>query len=147
MSDIHSSLKYKLIGNLERVRVMERPLEAFSRKLWPWSEAKLVFWVGLLAVLDYTSTWAFLTYGHPQAGEGGLIAGWALQTGGFLKLLLVDAVSVGGLILMGLGIRWMYCRLGICGLGRTALVFLLLPYFVVIMAVIFNNIFWALAWI
>lgn len=124
---------------------MERPLEAFSRKLWPWPESKLIFLVTLLVGLDYASTYAFLDLGrNHQVVEGGLLAGWALQTGGFLKLLLVDAITVGGLILLGLGLKSLYSRLGFPGLGRTALIFLLIPYFIVTLAVVYNNIFWAL---
>jgi hypothetical protein len=119
-------------------------MESFSKKLWPWSETKLIFLICLLAVLDFISTYAFLTFGNPQVVEGGLIAGWALQTGGFLKLLLVDLGFITILILLAFHIRSIYSKNGFQGLGRTAFVFLLIPYFIVVMAVVYNNVFWAL---
>lgn len=124
---------------------MERPLERFSKQLWPWSESRLLFFIGLLATLDYISTYTFLTFGsNPQVVEGGLLAGWALQTGGFLKLFLVDIACVGILIILAISMRSLYSKVGVRGLGRAAFVFLLIPYFIVSMAVIYNNIFWAL---
>jgi hypothetical protein len=145
LSNNYDSIKYDRRRNLVRERAIERPLEGFSKQLWPWSESKLIFLVGLLAVLDYISTYVFLTFGsYPQVIEGGLLAGWALQSGGFLKLFLVDVVCVGTLMVLAISIQSLYSRLGIRGLGRAAFVFLLIPYFIVSMAVIYNNIFWAL---
>jgi hypothetical protein len=145
LRDIYESTKYKLKGGFEREGAMERPFEAFSRKLWPWPESRLIFLIGLLAVLDYVSTYSFLTFGKiPQVTEGNPLASWALHTGGFAKLFLVDIISVGTLLLLAVGTRYFYSKLGFRGLGRTAFVFLLVPYFIVIMAVVYNNIFWAL---
>jgi hypothetical protein len=129
---------------LNRERAIERLMESFAKKLWPWSESKLIFLICLLAVLDFVSTYAFLTFGNPQVIEGGLLAAWALQTGGFLKLFLLDLVFITILILLATHLREIYSKFGFQGLGHTAFVFLLVPYFIVIMAVVYNNIFWAL---
>jgi hypothetical protein len=135
------SLRQKLKRNIERERPLERPLERVSRKLWPWSEAKLVRYVILLAAMDYLSTYVFLEISpNRHLREGGPLAGWALRTGGFGKLFLVDAAIVLILISLAIGFRWLYGRLGFGGLGRTAFVFLLVPYFVVTLAVVYNNI-------
>lgn len=145
MANICDILKTRLRSNFEREHALELPFEAFSRKLWPWSETKLLLLVGILAVLDYVSTYSFLTYGRiPQVAEGNHFAAWALKTGGFPKLFLMDLISVGTLILLAVVARHLYSRLGFRGLGRIAFVLLLVPYFVVIMAVVYNNIFWAL---
>jgi hypothetical protein len=145
LNNFYDSIKCKIKTNAEKERAMEVPLETFSKKIWPWSESKLIFLVALLIILDFISTYAFLNFGkNPQVVEGGLLAGWALQTGGFLKLLLVDAIAVGGLILVSISTRSLFSRLGFPGLGRSFLVFLLAPYFLVTLVVVYNNIFWAL---
>jgi hypothetical protein len=144
LENIYDSLKNRFQRNLERTREIERPVEVFANKLWPWSASRLILLIGILAVLDYLSTYAFLNSGNKQVVEGGLLAGWALQTGGYLKLLVVDFLAVGSLIGMALGMRSLYTKLGFQELGRTALIFLLTPYLITIFAVVFNNIFWAL---
>ena len=134
-------IRDNLRKSLERERKLDRPLEAISRRLWPWPESKLVTYVGLAALMDFLSTYAFLTFGrHGHVAEAGLLARWALHTGGFLGLFLVDAICIGILILLAVGLRSLYSRLGFNGYGRTAMVFLLTPYFVIIMAVVYNNI-------
>ena len=126
---------------VERERTLEQPLEAFSRLLWPWHESKLVLFVSLLAVLDYVSTYTAINLsGANHVYEAGLLARWALQTGGFPKLLLVDTASIGVLIFLAVSVRFLYTRLGFRGFGRTAFVFLLIPYSIIIMAVVINNI-------
>jgi hypothetical protein len=142
--NIYDSAKDRLKAGLERQRALEVPLESFSRRLWPWSHSKLVFLIVVLAVLDYVSTYAFLTFGGPDLVEGGRLAAWALQRGSFSGLFLMDALTVGTLIILAFSLRSLYSRLGFRGLGRTAFVFLLMPYFVVVMAVVYNNIIWAL---
>jgi hypothetical protein len=134
-------LKSRLMQSFERERPIERPLEAISRKLWPWSESRLIRTVGVLAALDFISTYVFLEVStNSRLVEGGPLAGWALKNGGFFGLFLIDFLSVGSLILLGLAVRALYRKLGFAGLGRTALVFLLVPYLIVILAVIYNNI-------
>jgi hypothetical protein len=59
------------------------------------SEGKLARFVLLLAAMDYVSTYAFIRLSsNDHVTEGGPIAGWALQTGGFLRLFLVDSAVV-----------------------------------------------------
>jgi hypothetical protein len=141
MRAMFDTLKENLKRSAERERKLERPMEAVSRVLWPWPESKLIFYVCLAALMDFSSTFALLTFSrNGQVAEAGLIAKWALQTGGFTRLFLIDAGMIGALILLALGLRALYNRLGFRGFGRTALVFLLIPYFVIIMAVVYNNI-------
>ncbi len=141
MHRIFESMKERIRRGVERERKLERPLEKVSRLLWPWDETKLVLFVSLLAVLDYISTFAALELsGNNQVYESGLLANWALETGGFIALFLVDAASIGALILLAIGVRSIYNRWGFPGFGRTGFVFLLIPYAVIIMAVVINNI-------
>jgi len=102
-------IKYRVRRSVERERTLERPLEAFSRLLWPWHDSKLMLFVCLLAVLDYVSTYAALELsGSNQVYEAGLLARWALQTGGFPKLLLVDTASIGMLIFLAVCAQFLY---------------------------------------
>ena len=141
MQERRGWFKAKMMESFERDRPLERPLEAISRKLWPWPESKLIRTIGVLAALDFISTYVFLEIStNHRLVEGGPLAGWALQRGGFFGLFLVDLLSVGSLVLLALAVRALYQRLGFTGLGRTALVFLLVPYLIVILAVIYNNI-------
>ena len=136
-----SSLRNRLESKIERDRPLERRLEAVSKTLWPWSESKLIRYVILIAALDYLSTYAFLRVSsHSYLIEGGPIAGWALQTGGFARLFLVDAAAVLSLIFLAVGLRSLYTRWGFRGFGRSAFIFLLIPYFVVTLAVVYNNV-------
>lgn len=136
-----SLLRNRLASKMERERSLERPLEAVSKSLWPWSEAKLIRYVILIAALDYVSTYAFLKVSsNHNLVEGGPIAGWALQTGGFGRLFLVDAATVLSLIFLALGLRSFYTTKGFRGLGRTAFVVLLVPYFVATLLVVYNNV-------
>ena len=126
---------------IEREQSLERPIEAFSRVLWPYPESKLVFYVSLLAILDYVSTFTALEFsGNSHISEVGLLAKWALQTAGFPGLLIVDVVSIGTLICLAIGVRYLYTKLGFNGFGRAAFIFLLIPYFIVIMGVVVNNV-------
>ena len=141
MYKIFESTKDRVRKNVERERKLERPLEKVSMLLWPWNESRLVLFVSLLAVLDYVSTFAALELsGNNQVYESGLLANWALETGGFFKLFMVDAASIGALILLAIGVRSLYNRWGFPGFGRTGFVFLLIPYAVIIMVVVINNI-------
>jgi hypothetical protein len=136
-----SSLRKRLERKIARDRSLERPLESVSKSLWPWSEAKLIRYVILIAALDYVSTYAFLKLSsNPDLVEGGPIAGWALRTGGFGKLFLVDAAIVLSMIILAVGLRSLYTTWGFGGLGRAAFVILLIPYFVITLAVVFNNV-------
>jgi len=127
--------------NQARERSFDRPLETISRKIWPYAELKLVFYICILAVLDFTSTFVALELsGNNQVSEVGVLAKWALQTGGFPKLLLVDAAVICGLISVAVLARFLYTRLGLKGFGRAAFAFLLVPYFVFIIGVVVNNV-------
>ena len=141
MPKILESMKYRLRKGIERERKLERPLEKASRFLWPWDESKLILFICLLAVLDYVSTFAALELStNNQISEAGLLAKWALETGGFLGLFLVDAGAIGTLLLLAIGIRALYRKIGFPGFGRTGFVFLLIPYSVIIMGIVINNV-------
>jgi hypothetical protein len=68
------------------------------------------------------------------------MAKWALAIGGFPILLVVDAAVIGALILFATWVRALYTRSGFPGFGRTAFVFFFVPYSVIILPVVFNNI-------
>lgn len=141
MKSISNIVKNRIRKNIERDRNLERPIEAFSRVLWPFRESKLVFYVSLLAIIDFTSTFIALEIsGSNHISEVGLLAKWALTTGGFPGLFVMDVICIGVLILLAVGVRHLYTRVGFSGLGRAAFVFLLIPYFISIWAVVVNNI-------
>jgi len=141
MHAFFNGVKNRVRKSIERERALERPIEAFSRVLWPYPESKLVFYVSLLAVLDYVSTFTALELSvNSHVSEVGLLAKWALQTGGFPGLLLMDAAAIVILICLAFGVRSLYTKLGFNGFGRAAFVFLLIPYFVFIMGVVVNNV-------
>jgi hypothetical protein len=135
------TLKQQFIKNLERERHLEPRVETLSRKLWPYPISKLVFYITILAVLDFVSTFTALELsGCSHVYEAGPIAKWALQTGGFPVLFIVDTICISTLISLAFGARFFYERLGLKGFGRAAQVLLLCPYLVVIMGVILNNV-------
>ncbi|MFC2012439.1 hypothetical protein ACFLVU_04850 [Chloroflexota bacterium] len=122
---------------------LERHAVVISRWLWPWRESKLIILVGCLAVLDYISTYAFLTISpnnNVNVYESGLIASWALQKDGFRGLLLVDIFAVITVFAVAISARLIYVKSGFAGFGRAAFVVMLTPYVIVTMAVIVNNI-------
>ena len=106
-----------------------RSIEAFSKRLWPWGEWRLLGVVAAAAVLDYFSTYAALEIsGKEGIHEIGLLGGWALGTGGFAGLLLADACALTALSLAAAAARMLCRRRGLNHLGRAAFVVLLLPY-------------------
>ena len=120
---------------------MEKHFEAASIRLWPWRESLLVILVVLLATLDYISTYAFLELsGNKYLYESGKLASWALHKGGFTLLFCVDIAAISALILLAISLRFFQFRLGFRGYGRTCFVVLLIPYAVITLAVIFNNV-------
>ena len=126
---------------IRRDRGLERHAVVVSRWLWPWRESKLIILVGCLAVLDYISTYAFLTLSpNNNVYESGLIASWALQKDGFKGLLLADILAVITVFAVAISARFIYVKSGFAGFGRAAFVVMLTPYVIVAMAVIFNNI-------
>jgi hypothetical protein len=119
----------------------DRDFASFSRFLWPWRESRLIIFVIIGAALDYLSTYVAFKFGGDKVSEAGLIAKWGLQTGGFIKLLVIDLGLIGGLLLLSIGVRYLYNKLGLPGYGRAVFVLVLIPYAALILAVIFNNIF------
>ena len=112
--------------SIERDRSSERYVEAMSRALWPWQESRLLFIVGLLALLDFASTYAVLELsGRADVYEGGLLADWALQMGGFFRLFWVDIFAISALLLAAVAIRLLHVKFGFKGFGRAAFVVLL----------------------
>jgi len=127
--------------SLERDRSSERYVEALSRSLWPWPESRLLALVSFLVVLDYISTYAVLELGRrADVYEGGPLASWALQTSGFMGLFLVDIAAASALLLAAIIVRSLHLKFGFKGFGRAAFVVVLVPYVVVTMAAIFNNV-------
>jgi hypothetical protein len=127
--------------SIERDRSTESYVEAASKSLWPWRESWLLGLVSLLAVLDYASTYAFLELsGSKHVYESGPLARWALQMGGFARLFWVDVAAVSALLVAAVTIRFLHFKFGFKGFGRAAFVFILVPYAVITMAVIFNNV-------
>jgi hypothetical protein len=136
-----ASVKDLVRKNLERDRSREPYVEAASRSLWPWREVWLIGLVSLLFVLDFASTYAALELnGNKYVYEGGPLARWALEMGGFPGLFWVDLAAAGVLLLLAITVRFLHIKFGFKGFGRTAFVFILIPYVVVTMAAIFNNI-------
>jgi hypothetical protein len=140
MKEIISKYKERLRKSIEWERRFDRPLESFARILWPYSDLKLIFYVSALAALDYVSTFAALELSGNNVSEVGILAKWALDTGGFVKLLIVDVAVIGILISIALISRWLYLRIGLKGFARAAFALVLLPYLVFIMGVIINNV-------
>jgi len=127
--------------SLERDRANERYAEVVSRSLWPWQESRLLAIVGCLAALDYVSTYAVLELsGNKYVCEGGPLANWALQMGGFTGLFLLDIAAVTALLLAAVSIQYLHSKFGFKGFGRAAFVVFLVPYVVITTAVVYNNI-------
>jgi len=89
-------------------------------------------------ILDYISTYFALQ--NANTYEDGPLAGWALRTGGFPLLFLVDITAAGTLSLVALGSRFLYGRSGFKGYGRAAFIVVLLPYVIRTLIVVVNNV-------
>jgi len=140
MQSLFEILKTRYEESIKREQKLQRPIEAFARLLWPYSESKLIFYVVVMAIMDFVSTFIALALsGNDQIGEAGLLARWALRTGGFPRLLLADIVLIGTLVCLAICSRALYKRAGFAGFGKAAFIFLLVPYLVVIMGVVVNN--------
>jgi hypothetical protein len=141
MNRTFAAVKDRLKRSIERERYLEKHFEAVSMRLWPWRDSSLVALVGLLAVLDYISTYAFLELsGNKSLYESGKLASWALQKGGISLLFWTDVAAVSALILLAVSLRFFQFRFGFRGYGRACFVVLLIPYVVITLAVIFNNV-------
>ncbi|MDD4877279.1 MAG: hypothetical protein PHQ86_09205 [Dehalococcoidales bacterium] len=141
MENMVNFTKRMIRRGMERDRSNERYVKAISKHLWPWQESKLIGLVSLLVILDYLSTYAFLKLsGKTNVFESSPLASWALQTGGFFKLFWVDIVSIFILLLVAITLRYLINKLGFNIFARTAFVIVLIPYVVITIAAIFNNI-------
>jgi hypothetical protein len=134
-------IKNRFRRDIERERILEPRFEKFSRLLWPWSESKLVLFITTMAILDSVSTFAALKLSVQHVTEVGLIASRVLKVGGYPYLFLEQLIIIAALLLLAQGARLLYTRWGFPGFGRTAFIFLLIPYTTVISAFVINNIF------
>ncbi len=133
-------IKSRVRKAVERDRHAERYMETASRFLWRWREPWLLAFVVFVALLDYASTYAILALsGKSYLNEAGSLAGWALEKGGFAGLFLADLAAVFVISLAAITLRFILFRLGFRGFGRAAFVFLLVPYAVVAMVAVINN--------
>jgi hypothetical protein len=124
----------------ERDRRAERYVEAASKFLWRWREPWLLAFVAFMALLDYGSTYAILDLsGKSYFNEAGSLASWALEKGGFTGLFLADLAAVCAISLAAIILRSILFRFGFRGFGRAAFVFLLLPYAVMALVAVINN--------
>lgn len=133
-------MKDRMKKAVERDRRAERYVEAASRFLWRWREPWLLAFVAFVALLDYASTYAILALsGKSYLNEAGSLARWALEKGGFAGLFLADLAAVFAISLVAVTLRFVLFRFGFRGFGRAAFVFLLVPYAVVAMVAVINN--------
>ena len=140
MSDRRESFREKLDRSLEIEKGWEKHFVRFSKILWPWRETRLIIVVGCVVILDFASTWAFLKLSPNIVIEGGPLAGRVLNSGGFGGLFAFDILSVGLITGLALLVRYIVTRVGFAGYARTAFVLMLIPYVIVTIGVIFNNI-------
>ena len=140
MSPVLQWMKGRVRKAVERDRRVENSVEKISRFLWPWTERQLLFFVGTVAALDYLSTYAVLELsGKRYLNEGGALASWALEKGGFVGLFLVDLGAVLAISLAALALRFILYNYGFKGFSRAAFVFLLVPYAIMAIVAVFNN--------
>jgi len=133
-------IKDRMRKAVERDRRAERYMETTSRFLWRWREPWLLALVAFVALLDYASTYAVLALsGKSYLNEAGSLASWALEKGGFAGLFLADLAAVFAISLVAITLRFVLFRSGFRGFGRAAFVFLLVPYAVVAMVAVINN--------
>jgi hypothetical protein len=133
-------MKDRMRKAVERDRRAERYMETASRFLWRWREPWLLVFVAFVALLDYASTYAILALsGKSYLNEAGSLASWALDKGGFAGLFLADMAAVLAISLVAITLRFVLFRFGFRGFGRAAFVFLLVPYAVVAMVAVINN--------
>ena len=140
MYPILQFMKDRLRKAKERDRRAEGYIEAVAIFLWRWRESWLLAFVASVALLDYATTYTILNLsGKNYLNEAGSLARWALDKGGFVGLFLADVAAVAAISLAAITLRYILFRFGFKGFGRAAFVFLLLPYAVVAMAAIINN--------
>ena len=133
-------MKSRIRKSRELDRQAEKHFEKFSRFIWPWTERKLIFFVCCVAALDYASTYAVLELsGKSYLNEAGTLASWALEKGGFGGLFLVDLLAVLAISSAALILRFIFAKKGLKGLSRASFVFLLVPYAIMAIVAVFNN--------
>lgn len=141
INGLHLKMRRQVSKALQRDRSSDPQVQAVSKFLWPWRETWLLALVGIVAVLDYTTTYAALQLsGKEYVYEAGWLASWALRSGGFEILLLVDIAAVVGLSLAALAARSLCFRFSYKGFGRAMFVILLMPYVVMAIVAIVNNV-------
>ena len=64
----------------------------------------------------------------------------AVLNGGLIGLFVVDIFAVITISAMAIGARYIFTKLGFGGYGRAAFVLMLIPYGIVAIIAIFNNI-------
>jgi hypothetical protein len=127
--------------NRQRDRGFDRHAGKISRFVWPLREVWLPATVAFLCIMDFTSTYVNLALiRNPHVFERGPLAGWALRTGGFPFLLLIDLVAAATMSAVAIAVRYGYARSGLHGYGRAAFVFVLLPYAITTTVVVINNV-------
>lgn len=127
--------------SVARDRGADPHVGAVSRFIWPWRESRLLFLVGCMVALDFTSTFVAIELsGSESIGEGGRLANWALATGGFAGLFLFDVVAASTMFGVALAARHLYSRSGYTGFARIAFVVALLPYAISTAGAVFNNV-------
>ncbi len=127
--------------SVERDRGADPHVGAISRFIWPWPESRLLFLVGCMVALDFTSTFVAIELsGGEFIGEGGRLANWALETGGFPALFLLDLTAVATMLAVAFAARRLYSRSGYVGFARITFVVALLPYAISTAGAVFNNI-------
>ncbi len=141
MQRFRARMRDMLEKSVARDRGADPHVGAISRFIWPWRESRLLFLVGCLAALDFTSTFVAIEIsGSEFIGEGGRLANWALDTAGFGGLLLFDVAAAVAMFAVAFAARHLYARRGYTGFARIAFVIALLPYAISTAGAVFNNI-------
>ena len=141
MDRFRDRMRARLEKSVERDRGADPVVGTISRFIWPWRESRLLFMVGCMVALDFTSTFVVIELsGNNFVGEGGRLANWALETGGFAALFLMDIVAVTTMFTIAFTARYLYSRFGYGGFARIAFVVALLPYAIATAGAVFNNI-------
>ena len=131
--------------SIGRGRAVEGLVARLSTIVWPWRLGWLVPLVALLAALDLISTYLLLEHsGKTYVYESGPLAAWALNKGGYNSLYVTNALGVGFLCAVAVGVSRLYTPLGLTGFARAAYVIALVPYAVATFAAVTNNVVLAL---
>ncbi len=141
MQGLVKLLKDRSRKSIERDKAYEERLKSIVWKVWPWRDRWLSVLVGVIALLDFGSTYLLLEFiGNVFAYEGGMLAGWALRLGGMRWLFLVDLLVAAVLVSTAFAIRYLFSKLGYIGYGRAFFIVLQLPYVLITAGAIINNI-------